>query len=203
MHQGTLVGIITLLDTFDRKGMLVPSSNLIRWGGLAAMAAGLAYVLEALVFAVSPGGVSQGVVSFVAVVLTAVGLLGFHVLQKENYGRVGRGGFYAAIVGALAQALAVVVSLLSGSGYLEGPVAAALFPIGFLVLMVGFIIYGAATLQARVLPRWCGVGFIVFPLMVFVPWEHSSVISGLIFLALGYVLWSRRGTAAEQPSRVS
>jgi hypothetical protein len=89
MHQGTLVGIITLLDTFDRKGMLVPSSNLIRWGGLAAMAAGLAYVLEAIVFAVSPGGVSQGVVSFIAVVLTAVGLLGFHVLQKENYGRVG------------------------------------------------------------------------------------------------------------------
>ncbi|CAN5717006.1 hypothetical protein BH20ACT11_BH20ACT11_09270 [soil metagenome] len=191
MHQGTLVGIIALLGNFDRKGMLVPSSNLIRWGGLAAMAAGLAYVLEAIVFAVSPGGASQGVVSFIAVLLTAAGLVGFHALQKENYGRIGRGGFYTAIVGALVQAVAVLVSLLSEGGYLEGPLAATLFPIGFLVLMVGLIIYGAATLQARVLPRWCGIGFIVFPLMAFVPWQHSSVISGLIFLALGYVLWSR------------
>ena len=145
----------------------------------------------------------QGAVSLVAVLLTAAGLLGFHALQKENYGRIGQGGLYTAIAGALVQALAVVVSLLSGGGYLEGPLAGALFPIGFLVLMVGLILYGAATLQARVLPRWCGIGFIIFPLTAFVPWEHAVIISGLVLLALGYVLWSRRGTATEQPSRVS
>jgi hypothetical protein len=179
------------------------SSDLIRWGGLAAMVAGVAYVLEAIVFAVSPGGALQSVVSLVAVLLTAVGLLGFHALQKEDYGRIGRGGFYTAIVGALVQAVAVLVSLLSGGGYLEGPLAGTLFPIGFLVLMVGLILYGAATLQARVLPRWCGIGFIIFGPIAFVPWEYSVVLAGLVLLALGYVLWSRRGTAAEQPSRVS
>ena len=61
----------------------------------------------------------QSVVSLVAVLLTAVGLLGFHALQKGNYGRIGRGGVYTSIAGALVQALAVVVSLLSGGGYLN------------------------------------------------------------------------------------
>ncbi len=178
------------------------SSDLIRWGGLAAMVAGVAYASESIVFAVSPGGALQSVVSLVAVLLTAVGLLGFHALQKGNYGRIGRGGVYTSIVGALVQALAVVVSLLSGGGYLEGPLTGAMYPIGFLVLTVGLILYGAATLQARVLPRWCGIGFIIFPLTAFVPWEHSVVVSGLVLLALGYMLWSRREASAEQPSWV-
>jgi hypothetical protein len=170
------------------------------------MVAGMAYVLEAIVFAVSPGGALQGVVSLLAVLLTAAGLVGFHALQKENYGRIGRGGFYTAIAGALVQAVAVLVSLLSGGGYLEGPLAGTLFPIGFLVLMVGLILYGAVTLQARMLPRWCGIGFIIFGPIAFVPFvpsEYSVVLAGLVLLALGYMLWSRRGTAAEQPSRVS
>jgi hypothetical protein len=180
----------------------VSSSDLIRWGGIAAMVAGGAYVLEAIVFAVSPGGALQGLISLVAVLLTAAALVGFHALQKENYGHIGRGGFYTSIAGALVQGLAVVVSLLSGGGYLEGPLAGTLFPIGFLVLMVGLILYGAATLQARVLPRWCGIGFIIFGPSAFVPWEYSVVIPGLLLLALGYVLWSRRGTPPEYPSRV-
>ena len=29
--------------------------------------------------------------------------------------------------------------------------------IGNLGVLVGFVLYGATTLQARVLPRWCGV----------------------------------------------
>ena len=58
------------------------SSDLIRGGGLVAMVAGVAYVLEAIVFAVSPGGALQGVVSLLAVLLTAAGLVGFHALQK-------------------------------------------------------------------------------------------------------------------------
>lgn len=153
------------------------------------MLAGTAYVLEAIVFAVRPGGALQSIVSLVAVFLTAVGLLGFHALQKESYGRIGRGGLYTAIVGALVQAIAVVVSLLSGGGYLEGPLAGTLFPIGFMVLMVGLILYGAATLQARLLPRWCGIGFIIFGPLAFVPWEYSVILPGLVLLALGYVLW--------------
>ncbi len=31
----------------------------------------------------------------------------------------------------------------------------------------------------------------------------GTILYGLLWLALGYALWSRRGMAAEQPSRVS
>ena len=34
-------------------------------------------------------------------------------------------------------------------------------------MLVGLVLYGAATLQARVLARWCGVGLIVVPPLAF------------------------------------
>jgi len=84
--------------------------------------------------------------------------------------------------------------------------------LGLLGVMVGFVLYGAATLQARVLPRWCGVGFIVglpvwWVVSVVLGNEYGGSLGGILFallwLALGYVLWSRRGMAAEEAPRVS
>jgi hypothetical protein len=135
-----------------------------------------------------------------------VGLAGFQALQKGNYGRIGRAGFYTVIVAASAQIIAQV-GLMSGSMALE-----FLDFLGLLSVMVGFVLYGAATLQARVLPRWCGVGFIVglpvwWVVSVLLGNEYGGSLGGMLFgflwLALGYVLWSRRGTATEQPARVS
>ena len=69
--------------------------------------------------------------------------------------------------------------------------------------MVGLVLYGAATLQARVLPRWGGIALIVsLPLTILLQ-DFGGLVFGLVWLALGYVLWSRRGAATEQPSRVS
>ena len=90
----------------------------------------------------------------VALLLLLVGLVGFHTLQKGNYGRIGRAGFYTVIAAASAQIVAALVRL-AGSTALE-----FLDFVGLIGVMVGFVLYGAATLQARVLPRWCGVGFI-------------------------------------------
>lgn len=175
------------------------NGNTWSWiGGVAAMLGGVAYVSEAVVFAASPGGALQGVVSLVAVLLTAVGLAGFHAFQKESYGRLGRGGFYAAIAGSLAMIGAVAASLLAGGGYLEGAFAGAAFGIGFLVLMVGWILYGAATLQAKALPRWCGVAFIVVGPQALLPTGDYAgvVVAGFLWMALGYALWTRRDAAA-------
>jgi hypothetical protein len=57
-------------------------------------------------------------------------------------------------VATLVQILAQV-ALISGNTALE-----FLDFLGLLGVMVGFVLYGAATLQARVLPRLCGVGLI-------------------------------------------
>ena len=82
------------------------------------------------------------------------------------------------------------------------------FPVGGLAVLVGFVLYGVATLQVKVLPRWCGIAFIIaVPVSVALGGAFGSpsvdyVWLGLVWLALGYVLWTRRGTTEQQPSRV-
>jgi len=161
------------------------------------MLGGVALVLEAVVFAINLGVTLQDALLLIGYFLAAVGLVGFHTLQKGNYGRIGRGGFYTAIVGSVAAVLATAVLLVGDAGldWLHG--------VGFLVLIVGYILYGAATLQARVLPRWCGVAFIVVGPLGLLAGEYTVVVFGLVWLALGYVLWSQSGQAAQSPSRVN
>jgi len=184
------------------------SSDLIRWGGLAGMLAGAAFIVLMLIPEGSPGSflyILNGLVFIAAVLLVLVGLAGFHALQKGNYGRIGRAGFYTVIVAALAQIIAQVGSMLGSTAF------RFLDFLGLLGVMVGFVLYGAATLQVRALPRWCGVGFIVgLPVWLVVSVvlgnEFGASLGGILFgflwLALGYVLWSQRGPATEPPSRV-
>src|SRR4051794_7135845 len=145
------------------------SLDLLRWGGLAAMLAGVAFIVLLLIpvafmvlklhpdaYGASPFNVLGSVLFIAAWLLLVVGLAGFHTLQEERYERIGRVGFYTVIVGVSAYIVAQVIGFMLGSTILE-----FLGFLGLLVVMVGLALYGVATLQARVLPRWCGVGFIV------------------------------------------
>ena len=67
--------------------------------------------------------------------------------------------------------------------------------------MVGLILYGAATLQAKVLPRWCGIAIIVVLPVTILLGDYGGMFFGLVWLALGYMLWSHRGAPSEQRSR--
>ncbi len=182
------------------------SSSLIRLGGLAAILAGGVWVVSGILAIVyqgvhAPGTFADYLVegTFAAgILLTAAGMVGLHSLQKDNYGRIGRAGFYTVVVASLGQVLGIMV-LLAGSTALEFLV----FPVGVLGVLVGFVLYGAATLQARVLPRSCGIGLIVgLPVAIVLGLYGGNVLFGLFWLMLGYVLLQRGGTA-EQPSRVS
>jgi hypothetical protein len=182
------------------------SSDLIRWGGLAAMLAGVAFILEIVFVRWENASLWFNVGYLIAALLMLVGLVGLHTLQKNNYGRSGRGGFWAVVVATLGQLLGIIVYLL-GSAALYW----LAFPVGFVVVTVGLIIYGVATLQAKVLPRWCGLALIIIPpiktisiLPTTIAWrDYGWILFGLLWLALGYVLGLRRETAVEQPSRVS
>ncbi len=179
------------------------SSDLIRWAGLTAMLGGVAFIVMTLLGLAIPESAWTDIVFIVALLLVLVGLSGFHTLQKGSYGRVGRAGFYTVIVATFAQVLALVV-FLAGSNALFW----LQFPVGGLAVLVGFVLYGAATLQARVLPRWCGIAFIIaVPVSVALGGAFGSpgidyVWLGLVWLTLGYALWSRRDAATRQPSRV-
>ena len=56
-------------------------------------------------------------------------------------------------------------------------------------------------MQAKVLPRWCGVMLIVAPLLTVLLGDYGGILFGLFWPALGYVLWSWRETPARRPSR--
>ena len=77
-----------------------PSSDLIQWGGLAAMLSGVAWWLQALL---ELAGVYEGespwltVLFIVALLLLLAGMVGFYALQKGSYGRIGRAGFYVVL----------------------------------------------------------------------------------------------------------
>ena len=126
-----------------------------------------------------------------------------HTIQKANYGQIGYTRFYAVLAAFLIVCLGLLPAIIPGGLYLQGLVQA-----GLLGLLVGFVLYGAATLQAGVLPRWCGIAFIgALPVTVvlalvqilgpFLPF----VLFGLIWLTLGYTLWTRSRAPTHQPQR--
>jgi hypothetical protein len=174
------------------------SSDLIRWGGIAAMISGVLFIVGALFVLTDPPETIREVLFLLPVLFAIAGLVGFHALQKDAYGRIGQAGFWTAILAGSGEILAILV-FLAGSEALSW----LAFPVGLLGMFVGFVLYGAATLQARVLPRWCGVAFIiVFPITVLLG-AYGNIWFGLVWLALGYTLWSRREASKERPSRVS
>ena len=180
-------------------------SDLIRWAGPAAMGAGLLLIVHSLLgLAVSIGEESSplDILLILGYVLEVVALVGFHTLQGSNYGRIGRAGLYTTIGAILVFVFLLVAGLLGGTGGLEWLVI-----VGGLALLVGLTLYGAATLQAQVLPRWCGILFIILVpgaiiLGSLLLGQSTPIWSGLVWLALGYGLWSHRDATAEQPSRV-
>ena len=177
-------------------------SNLIGGGGAAFILAGVAFIIRSRL----PADSSIGeILMLVAIALLAGGVVGLHALQKDHYGRIGLvfglAGMSLVVIAALASAVARIVIFVSGSD--------ALLPIVDLAgpgVALGLVLYGVATLLARVLPIWAGVGLIValplrFALFVIDPF--GLTLFGLWWVVLGYVLWSRRGAVVEQPSRVS
>jgi hypothetical protein len=160
----------------------------------------------------------SGVSSVVALLLVPVGMVGFHVLQRHSYGREALFGLWLVVVGSLVVVLGGVVFFTLGEAgdVLQATpplVWVALGPLGLVVglvsMVVGFALYGVATLQAKVLPRWCGVAFIAalpVALASSISLHFSSIqfiVFGLAWLALGYALWARReALAVQQPRRV-
>lgn len=174
------------------------SSNLVRWGGVAGMLAGLLFAVSGLLLLASQGTLLPEALFAFAFVPMLAGLAGFHALQGDSYGVIGRAGFYTIIVATVVRVLGAAV-LLSGSSAL-GWLAAnqGIYEVVSLIIMTGFVLYGAATLRAGVSPRWCGIGLII-GLPVTIPLGHvwGAMLFGLLWLALGQVLWSRRDAGRE------
>lgn len=149
----------------------------------------------AIVEVLSPVEGRAGAAIFLGfLVLLLVGLAGFHIYQRHAYGRVTAAALYLIAGGAFAQSIAAAGQVL-GSDALQ-----PLDDLGSLALLIGFLVYGGSTLRGRALPRWCGAafigGFLGWVILAITLGDTGGVLGGLWFgllwIALGHALWSRR-----------
>lgn len=201
------------------------SSTLVRWGGLASMVGGALWALTPLReplfggrFPGHPVFRPYNLVLVVIAVLLIVGLLALHNRCKGSYGWLGTAGVVIIFIGyALLFFGSIPAVLLSPDG-LRGLIMAGqdLGFLGALVSGVGAILLGIALWRARAASRLGALLLIIaLPVGIVGVILLSAVASadtaglaltvpyGGAWVILGSQLWSLRGTAAEQPSRVS
>src|SRR5215204_291856 len=193
----------------------MPTSRLVQWGAMGGVIASLAWAVSGVLAFVFPGVIAFGpeysLSDRIGEAFHAIAeggmllwLVGSHVWQAPSYGRLGTVGFVAAFVGTTILFLDTWLYVIAAeatpmSVYQIG------FVVGLLAWLVGFTLLGIATLRAKVLPRWCGLLLIVFfPLILFLTnfFGVGGVLLGLLWLALGYALWTRRGMPGEPSARV-
>jgi hypothetical protein len=191
----------------------MPTSRLVQWGAIGGVIAGLAWAVSDIYALLLPGEGEGpiGSTSFyliesadaIAEAGMLAALVGFHVLQARRLGRLGVAGFAVAFVGTALVLLSTLWAIIFLDRFGE-TVPGLLFGLGLLGWLVGFVLFGIATFRARVLPRWSGVLLVAYPVLLIagLPVEGPLILVGLLWLALGYALWTQRDMPAEQPSRV-
>lgn len=143
------------------------SSDFVRWGGLAAIVAGVAWAVSGIVhFAMvypeagtgPTGSVSDYLIEgshAVAEVGMLGALLGLRARQAPAYGWLGTAGFAMAFVGSALLCAITAIAMITKDALGEA-VLGTIFISGVVGWLVGFPLLGIATVRARVLPRWCG-----------------------------------------------
>ena len=191
------------------------TTNLIRWSALAAQASGLMWIaagLLTLAYPHSPPDVLGTRLDYLGTsVLSAAylgvlgALVGLRARQVDSYGSLGTSGFLLAFVGAALLCVGQATSAtLAGNGALgwlfDDPGYG--FMVAINLLLAGLVVLGIATLRARVLPSWCGLALIgVVVVSVFgaiVSTGAALVALGLLWMGVGYALWSKRSASVGQ-----
>jgi len=207
------------------------NANLIRWSGLISVLAGVFYAIAALLHpagedlasVISANWVPAHFVYWVSAILMQLGLVGLYARQAEEIGWLGLAGFVLAFIGT---ALVLSIFFLATAGLpliaAEAPaifdqaMASPAFIVVMLVLgyIVGYILFGVATMRAGVLPRWAalmliiGASFflisqtgLVGGMLLHVIVTVGDVVFGLGLAWMGYALWSEKGEGVTQVKR--
>ena len=215
--------------------MKITASKLIRWAGLSAMAAGIIFAaIQPIhppdVLASVTTGAWAIITSFKLAMcfFFLLGITGLYARQVEESGWLGLAGFLMfSLSWALQTGFVFVEPLIlpvlataapkfveSYLGVVNGSPGemniGALVPTYALVgilYMLGGLVFGIATLRARVLPRWpaalLAVVALLTPAAALLPHAIQRVAAGMpmgIAVAwLGYALWSERREQATEP----
>jgi hypothetical protein len=160
--------------TADEAGRL---AHLLRWCGMALMAAGVLMVVATLlhpsretattIIAGESRLVAAHVAYTVAWLLVLLGLPGLYAAQRGGMGRLGLAGFLTAFTGTY------LIAVTGNFGFLA-PVVARQSPavldsisqyspvviingLAAILFMIGYVLFGIAMIRIATLPRWSGV----------------------------------------------
>lgn len=164
--------------------------KLIRWGGPAAVAGGLAYVAIGLltVSIYSTLKLLQGPLfeahAFIhsldapMFLLLTVGLTGLYLRQRHRFGKAGKAGFLLTFAGFgiafLASIAVIVVGVTVSDEATLGVLDVLAHPLPQLLYTIGSLLFGVATYRAGMLPRVAAVMVAIGPSLLL-----AMMLSGL------------------------
>lgn len=195
-------------------------ARFIRWGAMAAIASALLAVASFALYSVLVGEqrLSEAATSglfflpsgaqLLAMTLLPVALVALFVRQAPVFGPFGLTGFLLASVGTTLAAGALwsqvfVVPRLAESAprvadQAGGSVLAG-FLLSFLLLGVGWALFGVATLRTRIFPRWAVILLIVGAVLSILPVPSRALILEVAVAILGFTLLSERVAQTDPP----
>ena len=200
------------------------SSNLVRLGGLVAVAAGVLLLIAdlwGLLLEIIAGG-SENFSEFAATtswtvlsamyliggLLLLVALVGLYAHQSEAAGTLVLVGFLAALVGTgllvgMMWTLAFVVpsAAIEAPAFLDAEEVAGPLDMGFMlsgiVVALGWVLFGVATLRARVFPRKAAIVLIIGALLTVLPLPATTLVIDVAVAWLGLALLSGQRRSAS------
>jgi hypothetical protein len=212
----------------------ITAPNLIRWAGLSALVAGICFVVLGLLH--PPNVLSSvtttrwTIVHSLAIAMSLFGLLGMmglYARQVKEAGWLGLAGFLLLSLWLVlilpftffevfflpllateaptfaAGFLGIFTGSASGINYGALP---ALWALSSVLLLLGGLVFGIATLRAGILSRWAAgllaVGCVLSPAAALLPHALQPLVAvpiGVGLAWLGYALWSERREQAAEP----
>ena len=212
------------------------ASSLIRWAGLSALVAGVCFVVLGLLH--PPNVLSSvpttqwAVVHVLALAMSLFGLLGMiglYARQVKEAGWLGLAGFlllslWLVLILPFTFFEVFFLPLLAteaptfGEGFLgiftgaaseiNFGVLAAVYKLTGVLLILGPLVFGIATLRTGILSRWAAgllaVAGALVPAAALLPLERQPLVVvpvGIALAWLGYALWSERRAQVAEPVR--
>lgn len=195
----------------------MPREGLVRIGGVAGVASGAAYYAAGVAdLLLAPGAprwpgpvVLASSSDYLVQTLLVAGLAGTLVavvglLGASLRGARGRNRGWGLAVGSSAALLGHVLLLLSALSTMARGAAANPGPLawGYPAALVGAVVLGTAALDARVLPRWCGLLLVLGYPLAALPggsWAGEWMMLGCVWAAVGHALLLSGGGGPRVP----
>ena len=192
-------------NVVGESGKELAGSRLVRVGAVGAVVAAAGYVAMFAVEMTMSGELDQPLLNVPVVVGltgTLLAIVGLHALHTGTYGGMGVVGILTAFVGSLVALAGMIVLVTTDPASSTDVDDLGLIGglLGRAVSLIGFALMGIATVQARVLPTWCGWLIAVgLPISML---GFPFIGEGIVWALVGYALFRAGVRRPQEQSHV-